>query len=95
MKAEYTNAKGDENFINTKVATTPINTNINLAYSIVPIVPIWISITYVRNQSNIRNQLKTYCLRNKKKIKNRIKNLQECDHHNCRELSQFLYPAQR
>ena len=95
MKADYTNAEGDENFINTKVATTPINININLACSIVPIVPIWISITYVRNQSNIRKELKTYCPTNKNKFKNRIKNLQECDHHNCRELSQFLYPAQR
>jgi len=69
MKAEYTNAKGDENFINTKVSTTPINININLAWSIVPIVPIWISITYVRNQSNIRNQLKTYCLQIRKNSK--------------------------
>ena len=95
MKADYTNVEGDENFINTKVATTPINININLACSIVPIVPIWIAITYVRNQSNIRNQLNRYCLTNKNKFKNRIKNLQECDHHNYRELSQFLYPAQR
>ena len=55
MKADYTNAEGDENFINTKVATTPINININLACSIVPIVPIWIAITDVRNQRNIRN----------------------------------------
>ena len=93
MKADYINTEGDENFINTKVATTPINININLACIIVPIVPIWISITYVRNQSNIRNQFKTYCLTNKNKFKNRFKNLQECDHHNCREISQFLYPA--
>ena len=75
MKADYTNVEGDENFINTKVATTPINININLACSIVPIVPIWIAITYVRNQRNIRNQFKTYCLTNKNKFKNRIKNL--------------------
>ena len=95
MKADYTNVEGDENFINTKVATTPINININLACSIVPIALIWISITYVRNQSNIRNQFKTYCLTNKNKFKNRIKNLQECDHHNCTELSQLLYLAQR
>ena len=93
MKADYTNAEGDENFINTKVATTPININIHLACNIVPIVPIWIAITYVRNQNNIRNQLKTYYLTNNNKLKNRIKNLQECDHHNCRELSQFLYLA--
>jgi len=62
MKAYYTNAEKDENFINTKFATTPIIINIHPACSIVPIVPIWIAITYVRNQSNIRNQLKTYCL---------------------------------
>ena len=84
MKEDYTNDEGDENFINTKVATTPINININLAWSIVPIVPIWIAITYVRNQSNIRNQFKIYCLTNKNKFKNSIKNLQECDHHNCK-----------
>ena len=95
MKEDYTNDEGDENFINTKVSTTPINININLACSIVPIFPIWISITYVRNQSNTRNQFKTYFITNKNKFKNRIKNLQECGHHNCRELSQFLYPAQR
>ena len=69
MKADYTNVEGDENFINTKVATTPINININLACSIVPILPIWITITYVRNQRNIRNQLKTYCLQRRKNSK--------------------------
>ena len=69
MKAGYTNAEGDENFINTKVAATPIKININLTCSIVPIVPIWIFITYVRNQSNIRNQLKTYCLQIRKNSK--------------------------
>ena len=39
MKADYTNAEGDENFVNTKVATTPININIKLACSIVPHCP--------------------------------------------------------
>ena len=95
MKADYTNGEGDENLINTKVASTHTNINIYSTCSIVPIVPIWIAITYVRNQRNIRNQLKTYCLTNKNKFKNRIKNLQECDHHKCKELIQFLYPAQK
>ena len=69
MKADYTNAEKDENFINTKFAATPIIINIHPACSIVPIVPIWIAITYVRNQSNIRNQLKTYCLQIRKNSK--------------------------
>ena len=69
MEAHYTNAKKDENFINTKFTTTPIIINIHPACSIVPIVPIWIAITYVRNQSNIRNQLKTYCLQIRKNSK--------------------------
>ena len=69
MEADYSNAEKDENFINTKFATAPIIINIHPACSIVPIVPIWIAITYVRNQSNIRNQLKTYCLQIRKNSK--------------------------
>ena len=42
MEADYTNAEKDENFINTKFATTPIIINIHPTCSIVPIVPIWI-----------------------------------------------------